>query len=100
MNCCGRHLAGGHRELLVLDLARAADVAGDRHVVGRVADNELRALVPQEGPIALRAEGIAAEQAVVAELPEVARPRDDFGADVLLLKVVRIAPASGSPRRT
>lgn len=32
----GRHLGRGHRELAVLHLARIADMAVDRHVVGRV----------------------------------------------------------------
>jgi hypothetical protein len=49
----GRHLTGGHCKFFVLDLALATDVARNRHVVGRVADDHLRALLAHECPIAL-----------------------------------------------
>lgn len=35
-----RHLARRHRDLGVLDRAEAADVAVDRHVVGRVGEHD------------------------------------------------------------
>jgi hypothetical protein len=37
-----RHLAGCHGELAVLDRAKAADVAGNRHTVGRIGEHHLR----------------------------------------------------------
>ena len=38
------HLAGGHGELAMLDRAEPRDMTVDRHVVGRVGEDQLRRL--------------------------------------------------------
>ena len=48
-----RHLTRCHGEFAVLDRAKAADVPGNRHVVGRVCEYELGALLAEQGLIGL-----------------------------------------------
>ena len=69
-----RHLAGTHGELAMADAAEAADMAIDRDVVGRVGEHEIGALALQQPIEARQIAGIAAEQPVAPELPDVARP--------------------------
>jgi hypothetical protein len=54
---------------VVADRAEAAGVAGDGHVVGRVGEDHLRRLAAEQALVASRVEGVAAEQAVIVELP-------------------------------
>ena len=76
------HLARGHRELAVGDLAEAADMAVDADVVGRIGEDELHLLPPlahsetKQLVIALGLDGIAAVEPVLAHDPEHAGPRD------------------------
>ena len=70
------HLARGHGEVAVAHPAEPAGVAADRHVVGRIGEDGVRQPAAREQRrVAGRLEGVAAEQAVRAELPEVAGPR-------------------------
>jgi hypothetical protein len=72
----GRHLADPHGELAMADPAKPRDMAVDRHVVGRVGEDEIRPFIPhqhgEDGPVP----GIPADQAMAAEAPHVAGPRD------------------------
>ena len=69
-----RHLAGRHREFLVNRLAEPRDVAGDPHIVGRVREDGLGLCAAQKRFIALAPGGVAAQQKMLADLPEVAGP--------------------------
>ena len=62
MNSLLAHLARGHGELAVPDRAEAADVAVDRHVVGRIGEHELRLLLAHEPGERRRIAGVAADQ--------------------------------------
>ena len=72
VNSCPGHLARGHGELAVLDPAGAADVAVDRHVVGRVGEDHLRALVAEQPVVGRGLEGVAADHPMRAEVPDIA----------------------------
>jgi hypothetical protein len=37
-----RHFAGSHRKFSMLDRAQAADVAVDRHIIGRIDEGHFR----------------------------------------------------------
>ena len=69
-----RHFAGCHRKFAVLDRAKAADVPGNRHVVGRVGEYELGALLAEQGLIGLGSGRIAANQPMAADAPDITRP--------------------------
>jgi hypothetical protein len=71
------HLAARHRELGMTRPAKSGDVALDAHVVGRVDEDEARPSLSQQAGIGVFEEGIAAEEAVRADGPEVTRARDD-----------------------
>ena len=73
------HLAGGHRELAVLGLAEPADVAIDRHVVGRIGEDRVDPGALEQGGVDAGVLGIAADQPMPLQLPDVARPRDGDG---------------------
>jgi hypothetical protein len=66
------HLTGGHCELTVMDLAETADMTLDRHVVGWISDRQRGFAAVHEPAIALLLEGAAAEDAVLAQEPEIA----------------------------
>ena len=71
-----RHLAGAHRELAMADPAGAADMAVDRHIVGRVGEDQVDALAAEQPLVVLAPAGVAADQPVTAEQPEVAHVGD------------------------
>ena len=82
-----RHLARGHGELAVLDPARAADVAVDLHVVGRIGEDHPRLLAVHQPTDDVGVERVAADQPVRPELPDIARPaarRPGLGQPVVL----------------
>ena len=94
-----RHLAGGHGELAVLDGAKAADVAGNRHIVGRIGEHHLRPGVAEQLLIGLESGGIAADQAMVADPPDVAQTGDrrasrDFNDGVCRIVIVQASERS------
>ena len=60
----------------MLDRAKAADVAGNRHIVGRIGEHHLRPGVAEQLLIGLEAGGIAADQGMVADLPDLGRAAD------------------------
>ena len=60
------HLARGHGELFVLDLAQAAGVAVDLHVVGRICDRHLNFLGAEQGQIGGFHQSIPTQQSVLA----------------------------------
>ena len=68
---CFRHFTGSHRKLAVMCLAFAADVAVDGHIVRWIRENHLGALLSHEPRIAALVEGISAQGAVLAHLPQV-----------------------------
>ena len=67
------HLARGHGELLVLDLAQAPRVPVDLHVVGWVRDDHLGHLAVQQTRVGGFHQGISTKNPVAAQRPEVAR---------------------------
>ena len=67
-----RHLARGHRELGVLDAARAADMPVDRNVVRRIGEHQVDRLVAEQCRIVRVAPRVAADQLVAPEQPQVA----------------------------
>ena len=48
----------------------------DRHVVGRIGEDEVDALVAEQGAVVLGLARVAAQQPVASELPDVAAPTD------------------------
>src|SRR6266478_6561204 len=70
------HFTAAHCEIAVLDLALATDVTVNGNVVWRVSYHQGCFGAAEQGAIATAIEGIATEQAVIAEPPEVARPAD------------------------
>src|SRR5258706_16173517 len=70
------HFTTAHCEIAVLDLALATNVTVNCNVVWRVSYHQGCFGAAEQGVIANAVEGIAAEQAVIAEPPEVARPAD------------------------
>ncbi len=73
---CVRHLPRGHRELGVLHVPETRDVPADGDVIRRVREHHLRLLALQQTDIRVFLGCIGAQDAVIAELPEVSRPRD------------------------
>ena len=65
------HLARSHGELAMLDGARAADVAIDRHIVRRIREDHLRLLAVHQRGDDIAIERRATQQAVPSELPDV-----------------------------
>jgi len=57
-------------------LFASGDMAGNRHIVGRVGEYHLGPLVAKQSLVGLTFGGIAADQAVAADLPDVARTAD------------------------
>src|SRR5258708_9687073 len=70
------HFTAAHCEIAVLDLTLAADVTVNGDVVWRVSYHQGCLGAAEQGVIANAVEGIAAEQAVIAKSPEVARLAD------------------------
>ncbi len=70
------HLARGHDELSMARLASAADVAADRHVVGRVGENQPGLLPAQQQLERRRIPGVGAQQPVGPQAPQVADARN------------------------
>jgi hypothetical protein len=78
--CCGqerdelgpRHLARGHRELAMLDFAKAADIAADRHIVRRVAEDHFRPFALHKHSDDSRVERIAANESMRSHPPDIA----------------------------
>ncbi len=68
------HLARRHGELAVAHLARAADVAIDRHIVGRIGEDEVDPLAGEQPLVGGRIARVAAEQPVTAQPPDLAWP--------------------------
>ena len=58
------HLAGGHRELAMVDLPQAGDVTLDGNIVGRVRKDQVGAISPQQCFVGFRRSSISAKQAL------------------------------------
>ena len=67
-----RHFTGRHRKFTVLDTAATADMP-DRQIVGRIREDHVGPIKPQEPLIGGALQRRAAEQAVLFELPKVSR---------------------------
>ena len=91
-----RHLAGGHDKVFVLDRAEPGDIPSDRDIPGRIGEDHLRALVPEQAPIAFRRQGVAAQKAVLVEEPEIVKLGDRRGNLVERRQVVLFV--AGTPR--
>lgn len=70
------HLARRHRELAVMDRATTADVAIDRHVVRRIAEDQRGFLSIHQDSVCALIQRAAAIDAMRAEYPEVACAAD------------------------
>ena len=74
MNSASRHLARGHGELAVLHRAGAADMAVDRHVVGRIGEDHLRQVAAEQPLVASSASSASPQISRCSpRMPEVAR---------------------------
>ena len=60
----------------MLDRPQSRDVASDRHVIGRISEHHVDPVGAEQPAIAVGVEGVAAQQAMVAQNPKVARPSD------------------------
>jgi hypothetical protein len=67
-----RHLAGPHGELAMADTPEATHVSLNRNIVGRIGEDEIGTLTLKQAIEALTVPGIAAQQPMPAEQPEVA----------------------------
>jgi hypothetical protein len=95
------HLARRHGEVAVAHPAEPAGVAGDRHVVRRVGEDRLRQPAAREQRrVTGRLEGVAAEQAVGVELPEVAGPRHRRARSAGGLRDLVLVPGTARRRVT
>jgi hypothetical protein len=72
----GRHFAGGHRELAMPGTPETGSVAMDRHVVGGIGEYDLRLLDAHEPFERSSVSGVAAEEPVSTELPQIPELRD------------------------
>jgi len=77
-----------------MDRAEAANVAGNRHIVGRVGEHHLGPGVAEQLLIGLKLGGIAADQAVAADLPDITlaadrRPSRDLNDSICGILTVR-----------
>ena len=70
------HLARCHLEILMVDRPEATDVAVDRDVVWRVAEHHLGAVITHQPLVGLLLQGAAAQEKVLAELPQIADGAD------------------------
>jgi hypothetical protein len=68
---CFRHFARGDLEFPMAHLAAAHRVAVDAHIVGRVSDHHLSEFAPQQTFVGFRSPGIAANQAMPTQLPNI-----------------------------
>jgi hypothetical protein len=68
-----------YEKVVVFDRAEARDVASDWYIPWRVGEYHLRALFSEQAPIAFRRESVAAENAVLAEKPEITQLGDRRG---------------------
>ena len=66
------HLTRRHGELAMAGLAQAADVTVNRDVVGRVGEDQVRTLVSHEGADRLSVSGVAADEPVSSQRPNIA----------------------------
>ena len=64
-----RHLAHGYGEFPVPDISRSTDMPVDRHIVGRIGDDQLGLLVGQQQIKKLGPGGIAVKEPMLAEQP-------------------------------
>ena len=74
----GVHFAGGHHELPVPDLAEARYMAVDRDVVGRIGKRRRRPLGSHQLGVRRLVAGVAAEESVPADEPQIADAADGW----------------------
>src|SRR6516225_8836649 len=76
VNAARRHLAGGHCKLSMAHPATAHRMTIDSNIVGWVRDHHLSELALQQTFVSLAVLGIAAGQAMPAELPNITNLRN------------------------
>ena len=74
MKSASAHLADGHGEVAVFDLAEPADIPLDADVVGRVGEDDAGLFFTKKCRVALRRPRVAAIEAVLADAPQIAGP--------------------------
>lgn len=67
------HFARGHGEFTVLDAAKTRHVPADRYIIWRIGEHHRGLLGAEQGGIGFRAGGVATDQAVRTDAPDVAR---------------------------
>ena len=60
----------------MVDRAQAADVTIDRHIVGRVGEDEVSPLITHKPADIVCCSGVAAQNSMLAKQPEVTQARD------------------------
>ena len=75
------HFPRGHDEFAVLHRAGAADVAADPDIVRRIAEHHLRPRGAEQALVGLALGGVAADQAVLADVPDIARAGDRIAGE-------------------
>jgi hypothetical protein len=68
-----RHLASAHGELTAPNAPQSAHMAIDGNVVGRISEDKVHPLTIQKTVKALATSGVATEQAMAIEQPQIAR---------------------------
>ena len=67
------HLTRCHSELAMAGLAQAADVTVNRDVIGRVGEDQVRTLISHESADRLNVSGVAADEPVSSQRPDIAK---------------------------
>ena len=88
------HLARGHGELAVPDGAGAADMTVDLHIVRRVGEHAAGPFVAHQRRIGRRLPGVAADQPMAPELPDIAALGDSRAGFGLRNVIRRICPGA------
>src|SRR4029077_2775861 len=71
-----RHLSGGHRKLLVTDVAEPGDVAVDTHIVWGVREHQIGTLTLEQSRVIVLTARVATEEAMRTQNPNIALSRD------------------------
>src|SRR5256885_16230186 len=78
-----RHFPRGHGKLSMLDAPKAGNMAIDADIIGRIREDEVRAIVAHQKAVGRRIGRIAANEDMFSEKPDVTRSADGRPGRVL-----------------